>query len=122
MLYKFGPVDLRCYQGTHEEDSKWTTFELAFVTNREGGLARRETGVRLGFRSDHLTEATGRENPADTFTDPVSGQIFTGKIVSAPTGVYAITAKEIYTAWLLDEARQNGLTDAANAFVLSGNS
>lgn len=114
MQFKLGPIDLRAYQEVNENaPHRWTNFELAFVTNREGGLARRETGTRLGWRSDHVIEAFGRDNPADTFIDPDSGRTFTGKIISTPTGVYAVTAREVFSDWLVNEARRQGIGSAA---------
>lgn len=107
---KLGPVALRCYSG-----SNWTHLELAFVTDGNGGMARRETAINAGFKSEHLLEAVGTENPADAFTCPTTGQTYYGKIMQTPTGVYAISAKEVYTKALYSKAVKQGLRAAESA-------
>ncbi len=91
MELNLGPISARLYSG-----SNWTHAELAWVSNRNGGMARRETAINAGFKSDHITDMVGRDNPADTFEDPATGTLYFGKIVSSPTGVYAISAKDHY--------------------------
>lgn len=112
MELNLGPLSLRLYSG-----SNWTHAEAAWVTNRFGGAARRETAINAGFKSDHLTELAGKDNPADTFTCPDTGALIFGKIVSTPTGVYALSAKEVYTKSLYTKAVKEGLA-AAEASTL----
>ena len=114
MKLQLGPIDIRFRQGADDEQT-WTNLELAFVTNRNGGMARRETALRAGFRSDHLVDLVGTENPADTFECPESGTLYFGKIVQAPTGTYVISAKEVYTRALYEKACKRGLQQAEAA-------
>ena len=110
MELNLGPISARLYSG-----SNWTHAELAWVSNRNGGMARRETAINAGFKSDHLTEMAGKDNPADTFECPDTGILYFGKIVSSPTGVYAISAKEVYTKTLYTKAVKHGLAAAETA-------
>lgn len=108
--FDLGPLSFRFYSGHN-----WTHAEVAFVTNRNGGMARRETAAHVGFKSEHLIDAIGKENPADTFECPDTGTLFFGKIVQTPTGVYAVTAKEVYTKALYERACKQGLSQAEQA-------
>lgn len=114
--FDFGPISLRCYSGTCDNGTRnWTHLEAAWVTNRNGGAARRETAVNAGFKSEHLIEIAGTENPADTFICPKTGQTFYGRIVQTPTGVYTLTAAEVYTKQLYTKAVKEGLRAAESA-------
>jgi hypothetical protein len=110
MELNLGPLSARLYSG-----SNWTHAELAWVSNRNGGMARRETAINAGFKSDHLIDMVGKDNPADTFEDPATGTLYFGKIVQTPTGVYAITAKEVFTKSLYSKAVKQGLAAAETA-------
>lgn len=110
MELNIGPLSLRYYSG-----NGWSHAEAAFVSNRNGGMARRETAINAGFKSEHLTEALGKQNPADTFTDPTTGETYYGKIVNGPAGVFTISAKEVYTKALYSKAVKNGLMAAETA-------
>ncbi len=110
MELNLGPISARLYSGRH-----WTHPERAWVSNRNGGMARRETAINAGFKSDHITDMVGRDNPADTFEDPATGTLYFGKIVSSPTGVYAISAKEVFTKTLYTKAVRHGLAAAETA-------
>lgn len=93
----------------------YTSLELAWVSNRFGGMARRETAIRGSFKSDHILEAVGKDNPADTFTCPDTGVISYGKIMEGPGGVYTLSAKEVYTKSLFTRAVKAGLRSAEDA-------
>lgn len=110
MEFSLGPVDFRFYSGDN-----WTHFETALVTNRNGGMARRETAVKAGFKSDHVTDMIGKTNHADVFTCPDTGKPYYGKIVDGPAGRYTITAKEVYTKELFGNAVKQGLAQAETA-------
>lgn len=110
MDISLGPIDLRFYSGNN-----WSTCELAFVSNRNGGMARRETAINAGFKSEHLVDAIGKDNPADVFECPETGTAYFGKIVNGPTGVHAISAKEVYTKALYAKAVKTGLLEAEKA-------
>lgn len=114
MDLNLGPISLRLYSGT-DRGTNWTHLEAAWVTNRHGGKARRETAVSAGFKSEHLLDMVGKENPADTFTCPDTGTVFYGKIVQTPTGVYAISAADVYTKQLYEKACKEGLKAAESA-------
>lgn len=107
MELNFGPLSFRHYAGDN-----WSHVEVAVVTNRNGGMARRETAVKAGFKSDHLTDAIGKNNPADKFVDPDTGSIYFGKIVGVPGGFATISANEVYTRALLERIYQDGLNTA----------
>jgi hypothetical protein len=113
MDLNFGPFSARFYSG-----SNWTNYELALVFNRNGGMARRENAMRLGFKSESLIDAVGKDNPADSFECPETGTLYFGKIVQAPTGVYTISAKEVYTKALYTKAVKHGLAAAETATEL----
>lgn len=89
-------------------DNFWSA-ELALVTRPNGGLARRETAVRVGVRSDHLVQAVGIDNPSDVFECPDTGTLFIGKIVNTPDGVLAVTSRELYTEALIARASKEAL-------------
>lgn len=110
MNLNLGPLSFRLYSG-----SNWSHAEVAFVTNRNGGMARRETAINAGFKSDHLTDMIGKENPADVFECPETGTAYFGKIVQGPTGVYTISAREVYTKALYTKAVKQGLAAAETA-------
>lgn len=110
MELNLGPISARLYSGTN-----WTHAELAWVSNRNGGMARRETAINAGFKSEHLLDAVGKDNPADSFECPETGALFFGKICQSPTGVYAISAKEVYTKSLYTKAVKHGLAAAETA-------
>jgi hypothetical protein len=108
--FDLGPLSFRLYSGEN-----WTHAEVAFVTNRNGGMARRETAAHVGFKSEHLLDAVGKQNMADSFEDPDTGTLHFGKIVQTPTGVYTISAKEVYTRALYERACKQGLNQAEQA-------
>ena len=110
MDINIGPIAFRVYSG-----SNWSSAELAWVSNRNGGMARRETAVKAGFKSDHLTDMIGKDNPADHFSCPETATIYFGKIVPVPTGVYTISAREVYTKALYTKAVKQGLAAAETA-------
>lgn len=95
MELNIGPITVRHYSGDN-----WSNTEVALVTNRNGGMSRRETAVRLGFQSEHLIQAFGRDNPNDRYTTP-EGNIVFGKISFTPGGgVHVLSAAEVYAAGL----------------------
>lgn len=110
MKINLGPFSFRHYAGDN-----WSHLELAFVTNRNGGMARRETAVKAGFKSDHITDMAGKNNPADKFVNPDTGSIYFGKIVKVPGGFATISAAEVYTRALYERACQDGLHAAERA-------
>lgn len=116
MELNLGPLSLRLYSGTN-----WTHAEAAWVSNRNGGMARRETAINAGFKSDHLTEALGKDLPSDTFECPDTGTLYFGKIVQTPTGTYVVSAKDVYTKAIYEKACKQGLQNAeAATAVLQG--
>lgn len=107
MELNLGPISARLYSG-----SNWTHAELAWVSNRNGGMARRETAINAGFKSDHLTDIAGKDLVSDTFECPETGTLHFGKIVQTPTGTYVISAKEVYTRAVYEKACKEGLQQA----------
>jgi hypothetical protein len=111
MELDLGPFSFRCF-ATRDGH---TRYQLAFVTNRTGGDAYRESTLEASVRSDHLLEAVGRQNPADTFTDPDTGVVYYGKFCQTPAGVHVLTAKQVYTKAIYDQAVKAGLVEAQAA-------
>ena len=107
MELNLGPISARLYSG-----SNWTHAELAWVTNRNGGKARRETAINAGFKSEHLIDMVGKDLPSDTFECPETGTLFFGKIVQTPTGTYVISAKDVYTRAVYERVCKEGLQEA----------
>lgn len=91
---------LRFYSG-----SNWSHLELGFATRRHGGLARRESAIQVGFRSDHALELLSVENPADRFIAP-DGSITYGRIYTRGRHRYSLSAEQVYSAQLFDRAAQ----------------
>jgi hypothetical protein len=110
MDINFGPIAIRVYSGDN-----WSHAELAWVTNRNGGKARRETAIKGGFKSEHLIDIVGKDNPADTFECPDTGTLYFGKIVQGPSGVYVLSARDVYTKALYTKAVKQGLAAAESA-------
>lgn len=79
MQLSLGPIDLRYYTGQN-----WSSFELAFVTARQAGVAKRETALRTSFKSEHLVEAFGEERESDSCI--LNGTTYHGKVVRGADG------------------------------------
>jgi hypothetical protein len=94
MDLSIGNAFLRVYSG-----SNWTRVELGFATNRNGGLARRESALSLGFKSEHALEVFSVENPADRFVAP-DGTITHGRICVQGSRTYTLSAEQVFTAAL----------------------
>lgn len=94
MQLKVGPAFLRLYSG-----SNWTHLELGVATCPDGGLARRETALSVGLKSEHALEVFSAENPADRYIAP-DGSITYGRICVQGRRTYALSAEQIYTAAL----------------------
>lgn len=101
MNIHLGPFALRYYG----EAGIWSSLELAIVTSRHCGLARRESALRCSWKSEHAIEAFGLENPADAFT-AADGSITYGRIVIQRGHAYAISAEQVYSGNLLRQARR----------------
>lgn len=101
MNLSLGPLRFRAFSGEN-----WSHIELACVTRPEGGLARRETAVRAGFKSEHAIASLGADNPADTFECPTTGTLYFGKIVKQGNSVHAISAKQVYTSALMTKVEK----------------
>ena len=105
-----GPVSLRLGGG-----SNWSELDLGFTTNRNAGMASRETAIRLGFKSDHLLELTGQSNPHDTYITPAGNTVY-GVINITPGGaVHVLTAQQIFAEQVRKDATKAGLTAASGA-------
>jgi len=111
MELNLGPLSLRAYS----EEGWWSVIG-GIVTNRDSGLASRETAVRLSAKSEHITDMTGKDNPDDVFTCPVSGELFFGK-----TGFSPLSAQQVYAATLIKRAKAVGLKDAQAATATLAN-
>lgn len=100
MDLNLGACFLRFYSGAN-----WTHLELGVATRRNGGLARRETALRLGLKSTHALELFSVENPADRFIAP-DGSITYGRICIHGNRHYSLSAEEIFSGRLYDQALQ----------------
>lgn len=108
-------IDIGPFSISHFSGKDWSWIDLAYVSNRKGGMAARTTNLRGSFRSQHLTEALGQDNPADTFTCPTTGTVYYGRIVQGSDGIHSISAKEVYSKALYTKAVKEGLTNASKA-------
>jgi hypothetical protein len=119
MDLNIGSAFLRIYSG-----SNWSHLELGFATNRHGGLARRESAISMGFKSEHALETFSVENPADRYIAP-DGTITHGRICVQGSRTYALSAEQVYTSALhkrtlraaRQRAEQQAQQELANALV-----
>lgn len=111
MEINLGPVAFRFYGGDN-----WSFAEVAFITGRNGGLARRETSIHGAFRSEHLIDVLGKDNPHDTYICP-EGKTFYGKVTTTPGGgVNVLSAQQVYALQLRNKA-----IEAANTVNVDAN-
>lgn len=104
-----GPLSLRAGGGDN-----WSQFDIGFSTNRNAGMAARETAIRFGFKSDHLLALTGTDNANDTYLSPEGDTVY-GKVSITPGGaVHVLTAQQVYAAQVHERARKAGLQSAAD--------
>jgi len=113
MQLSLGPIDIRFFSG-----SNWSSFEIGLVTARKAGHAQRETTLRTSFKSDHLLEVFGEEDPTDQLTTP-DGEVFCGRVSAGIDGdAHTIPAEAVYAAHLRKQAlkeaaRQTRIANAA---------
>ena len=106
----FGPVSLRASGGDN-----WSQFDLAFTTNRNAGMAARESAIRFGFKSDHLLALTGTDNANDIYRTPEGDTVF-GKVSITPGGaVHVLSAHQVYAERVHQAALKSGLKLAAES-------
>ena len=105
-----GPVSLRASGGDN-----WSLFDLAFTSNKNAGMAARETAIRLGFKSEHLLALAGTDNANDTYVTPAGDTVY-GKVSITPGGaVHVLTAQQVYAETVRAKATQAGLKEAADS-------
>lgn len=110
MEINLGPLSLRVH--AHRN---WSNIELGFTSNRDGGMAVRETAIRVGFKSEHLIDALGTDNPNDTYLAP-DGTTILGKICVLPgKGVHVLDARQVYALQLHKETVSSANKVAAAA-------
>jgi hypothetical protein len=110
----FKQLDLGPFTARIGGGQGWSQLDLGVWTNRNGGMAARETAVRLGFKSDHLLALTGKKNPNDTYVTP-AGETVYGRISITPGGaVHVLSAAQIYAEQVRKEA-VSGAIEAASA-------
>ena len=106
----FGPVSLRAGGGAN-----WSQFDLAFTTNRNAGMAARESAIRFGFKSDHLLALTGTDNANDVYKTPEGDTVY-GKVSITPGGaVHVLSAQQVYAERVHRAALKSGLELAAES-------
>lgn len=106
MQLSLGPLELRFFSGQN-----WSTFEVGLITARKAGQAQRETTLRTSFKSEHLLELLGEEDPTDQYIAP-GGEVFHGKTFAGIDGeVHSLSAESVYAAHL----RKQALREAAKA-------
>lgn len=82
MFFKipFTPIEIHAYSGSAGPgDNNWSFLKASLVTGRDAGLVRRETAVQAAFKSEHLLELVGEDDPTDTYTTP-SGTTYTATV------------------------------------------
>jgi hypothetical protein len=94
MDINLGPAFLRFYSG-----SNWSHLELGVATNPNGTLARRESAIAVGFKSEHALEVFSVENPADRYIAP-DGTITHGRICVQGKRTYSLSAEQVFSAAL----------------------
>jgi hypothetical protein len=105
-----GPLSLRAGGGDN-----WSQFDLAWTTNRNAGMAARETAVRFGFKSDHILAFTGTDNANDVYKTPEGDTVY-GKVSITPGGaVHVLTAQQVYAERVHQAAIKAGLKSAADS-------
>jgi hypothetical protein len=101
MDINLGPCFLRWYSGQN-----WSLVELGVVSRRHGGLARRESALKIGLKSEHALELFSVENTADRFVAP-DGSITYGRICIQSHRRYSLSAEQVYSGRLFDQALQS---------------
>jgi hypothetical protein len=105
-----GPISLRAGGGEN-----WSQFDLAFTTNRNAGMAARESAIRFGFKSEHLLAFTGTDNANDTYKTPEGDTVY-GKVSITPGGtVHVLSAHQVYAERVHQAALKSGLELAAES-------
>jgi hypothetical protein len=111
MDLNLGPAFLRFYAN----GSNWSHLEVGYVSNRDCGLARRESAITIGFKSEHALELFSVENPADRYIAP-DGTVTHGRICVQGSRTYALSAEQVFSAALhkraLQAARQRARAQA----------
>jgi hypothetical protein len=116
MIFTLGPIDIRYFSG-----SNWSNLELALVTARKAGQAQRETTIRTSFKSDHLVELLGEDDPTDQYIAP-GGEIYYGKTFAGVDGdTHSLSAEQVYAGQLRKQALKEAVkqTRIANAAAVS---
>jgi hypothetical protein len=107
----FKQLDLGPFSARIGGGQGWSQLDLSFWTNRNAGMAARETAVRLGFKSDHLLALTGKKNPNDSYVTP-EGETVYGRISITPGGaVHVLSAAQVYA----EQVRRNAISGAIDA-------
>jgi hypothetical protein len=76
----FIPIEIHAYSGNAVPGgNNWSFFKASLVTGADAGLVRRETAVQAGFKSEHLLELVGEDDPTDTHTTP-DGTTYTATV------------------------------------------
>jgi len=108
--FSLGPLSLRAGGGDN-----WSQFDLAYTTNRNAGMAARESAIRVGFKSEHLLAFTGTDNANDTYKTPEGDTVY-GKVSITPGGaVHVLTAQQVYAETVRANATKAGLKSAADS-------
>jgi hypothetical protein len=106
MQLSLGPIDIRFFSGQN-----WSTFEVGLVTARKAGQAQRETTLRSSFKSDHLIELLGEEDPTDQLIAD-DGEVFYGRVFAGIDGdPHTLSAEQVYAG----HVRRHALKEAAKA-------
>jgi hypothetical protein len=114
MQISLGPIDIRYFSGQN-----WSTFEVGLVTARKAGHAQRETTLRTSFKSDHLLELLGEEDPTDQYIAP-GGEVFCGRVCAGIDGdAHTLSAEAIYAGHLRKQALREAAKNAKAAAVIT---
>lgn len=114
-VLSFGPLEFRT-----RTTGNWTEVDFAFVTDRtKSGWATRETAIRTGFKSEHLLELTGEEDPTDTVT--IDGTTYCGRVAKGIDGqVHRLSAKHVATKAAYRKALKEAKAAAHRADQIAG--
>ena len=110
----FTPIEVHAYG-----DKNWSFLKASLVTGKEAGLVQRETAIQAGFKSEHLLEVVGEDNPADIFT-AADGITYLGKIWRSPNGDgHSLTARQVAARAIHQASVKAAAKQAAQVAVAS---
>ena len=110
-----GHAELGPLEADYLVGNNWSRFRLMFVTNRHAGKARRESGVELGFKSEHLLDLIGVEDPYDVVVNEKTGTKTYGLMLKYGKAIYKLTAEQRAAEQLTKDVHKMSLDEKRKA-------